>query len=80
MSDERIVRTLEFECLEENRTAHVITEWRKVDGEHRLVGVQCDNPRLASLDDWECRWSCWRRIEHELSAKGAVPTNPAGGA
>ena len=54
--------TLEIHCDEENRRARLIVEWSTSGEERELVGVQCDNPRLASLQPWDCHWSCWKKI------------------
>lgn len=70
MTEERSVEMVEFECAEEGRTAHLQLEWQEELGTRRLVGVQCDNPKLQSLDNWECGWSCWQRVEDELLDKG----------
>ena len=63
MSHETVTETLELDCAEEERRAHLLVEWTVTDGERRLTGVQCDNPRFADLAPWQCSWSCWRRIE-----------------
>ena len=64
MSDRKITRRFEMECAEEARRASLVTEWEVADdGRERLVAVECDNPRLASLEPHDCSWSCWRRVE-----------------
>jgi hypothetical protein len=65
MSVETTTETVDFECKEDRRTAHLLLEWQPTKGERRLTGVHCDNPRLASLEQWECRWSCWRKLEKD---------------
>ncbi len=70
MSESKITRRFEMECAEEARRASLVTEWEVgVDGSQTLVGVQCDNPRLAGLEPHDCSWSCWRRVE-ELARRG----------
>jgi hypothetical protein len=66
MSDERVHQVVEFECLEEGRTAQLHLEWEQALGTRRLVGVHCDNPKLASLDNWQCSWSCWKKVEERF--------------
>jgi len=63
MSHDSWFETIEHECAEEGRTAHLVVEWEERDGQKRVKGVQCDNPRLATLDNWECCWSCWSQLE-----------------
>jgi hypothetical protein len=61
--DDTILETVELDCVEENRTATLLVEWRIVNGKKTVVGVQCDNPRLGGLKPWDCGWSCWHRLE-----------------
>lgn len=69
MTDNKVTRRFEMDCAEEARRASLITEWEVAgDGSQKLVAVQCDNPRLASLEPHDCSWSCWRRVE-ELAAR-----------
>ena len=68
MSEKIITESVDFECLEEKRTAHLLLEWTVTDGVRRLTGVQCDNPRFADLEPWQCSWTCWRRIEETLGS------------
>jgi hypothetical protein len=62
MADERIRETMEIHCEEEERTARLMVEWEERDGRRTLVGVECDNPRFADLEPWECHWSCWEKV------------------
>ena len=52
-----------------DRTAEVLLGWNRQDGESILDSVQCDNPRLADLDNWTCDWSCWEAIEKRTGRK-----------
>jgi hypothetical protein len=63
MHDDLITESLDLECAEEQRSAHLLVEWSIHGGARELVGIHCDNPRLASLEPWDCRWSCWARVE-----------------
>jgi hypothetical protein len=62
MSDERTVEAIEFECAEEGRTARLLVEVKHELGTRTVVGIQCDHPKLSTLDDWQCCWSCWEKV------------------
>jgi hypothetical protein len=72
MNDETVTETLNIYCPEEARTAHLLVEWRRGASGRELIGIHCDNPRLAMLEPWDCRWSCWEKVEEE------PPTRPPG--
>ena len=55
----------QFECLEEDRIADLLLEWRKENGKTVLDGIFCDNPRFRDLDNWDCEWSCWEELEDD---------------
>lgn len=65
MGDETTTEVVEHVCAKHGRTARLVVQWKKEDGEKRLVGVECDNPKFAGLDHFECDWSCWEEIEQE---------------
>ena len=44
------------------RTAHLLLGWSEHDGERTLESIDCDNPRLADLDNWTCDWACWKAV------------------
>ena len=69
MSEKKTVETIELECSEEQRTARLMIEWTEEDGTRKLTGVQCDNPRLQTLDNWQCEWSCWEKVKRELEGR-----------
>ncbi len=73
MSDERTIEAIEFECAEEGRTARLLVEVRHELGARTLVGIQCDNPKLSSLDNWQCHWSCWKRVAELYPDLQTVP-------
>jgi hypothetical protein len=52
-----------FKCLEEDRIADLMIEWRHKDGKEVIAGVYCDNPRLRDLGNWDCRWTCLDALE-----------------
>jgi hypothetical protein len=57
----------EIVCPENpDRCARLLVEWREEAGEPVVRGIQCDNPRLADLDNWDCEWSCWEKIRRDL--------------
>jgi hypothetical protein len=49
-------------CPEVDRTARLFIAWRVDESGATLRGVQCDNPRLSDLDNWNCGWSCLEGI------------------
>ena len=49
-------------CPEEKRQAKLLVEWRQEEGNPVIHSIQCDNPRLSALDNWDCQWSCWGEI------------------
>jgi hypothetical protein len=63
MSEEKSIEILEMDCAEEGRRARLMVEWVEVNGERRLKGVQCDNPRFEDLANWQCEWSCWEKVK-----------------
>ncbi len=75
MSDETTHQTVDIFCAEEQRTAHLLVELRRSEEGRQVVGIECDNPRLADHHRFECRWSCWSRVEEALDA---VPSDPEG--
>ena len=52
-------------CPEVNRTARLFIAWQEDDRGTSLRGIECDNPRLADLDNWDCGWSCLESIAPE---------------
>jgi hypothetical protein len=58
--------TREFDCPEGEGVAHVLIEWAEKDGRPVVKGISCDNPRLSDLDNWDCKWSCWKKIEKDM--------------
>ncbi|HPR62685.1 MAG TPA: hypothetical protein PK014_00555 [Thermoanaerobaculia bacterium] len=46
-------------CPEEGRSAHLLVEWKDEDGDLKLKGVCCDNPKFGSLENHSCEGSCW---------------------
>lgn len=62
MSQRTVFETLEMDCAEEGRTARLLVQWTECDGERKLHSVQCDNPKFAHLEEWDCHWSCWNRV------------------
>ena len=62
MADESKRMIRKIECPEEKREARLLIEWRKVEGKDVLNSISCDNPLLAGLDNWDCKWSCWDKI------------------
>jgi hypothetical protein len=65
MADMRFNETMEIQCAEEDRKAALLVTWEQVDGERRLVGVECDHPHFRDLDNWQCHWSCWERVRKQ---------------
>ena len=50
-------------CPEDpDRTASLLVEWDDEQDEPILKSISCDNPRLADIDNWDCKWSCWEKI------------------
>jgi hypothetical protein len=74
MCDERTIEAIEFECAEEGRTARLLVEVRHELGARTLVGIQCDNPKLSSLDNWDCCWSCWDRVAERFPDLQRAPS------
>lgn len=70
MSQHTVVETIEMECAEEGRVARLLVQWRELDGERVLHSVQCDNPKFAQLEEWDCHWSCWKRVEDRARRVG----------
>lgn len=50
-------------CPEDKIETELLLEWQEKDGEKRLTGVSCKNPKLMDLKPQDCRWSCWEQIE-----------------
>lgn len=65
MSEQAIIETIDLECNEQGRTAHLLVEWTSSRQGRQLVAVQCDNPRFASLVPWDCGWACWSRVQEQ---------------
>jgi hypothetical protein len=42
-------------------------------GGRTVVGIQCDNPKLSSLDNWQCCWSCWQKVADRYPDVGPAP-------
>lgn len=63
MSDTGRIEAIDIECAEEGRTAHLLVEWTNDGPDRRIRSIQCDNPKLARLEPWDCGWSCWKRVE-----------------
>ncbi|MFC2173076.1 hypothetical protein ACFLU6_10660 [Acidobacteriota bacterium] len=59
----------QIQCQEENRLANLLIEWCEENGGEVLNSVSCDNPKLAGLDNWECKWSCWKQILEDKKRK-----------
>ena len=57
--------TRRVECPEEGRTAELLIEWREENGQAVVHSVTCDNPKLAGLDNWDCCWSCWKKLDQD---------------
>jgi len=55
--------TRKIQCPEEKRNAKLFIEWHLSDGTEKVNSVRCDNPKLADLDNWDCCWTCWEKIE-----------------
>jgi len=49
-------------CKEADRETTLLIEWRYSGKRRTLHGISCDNPRLHDIDNWDCKWSCWKRI------------------
>jgi len=52
-----------FECQDEKRTAKLLIEWQEEDGKKVLRSVSCDHPRLKDIDNWDCHWTCWEKVQ-----------------
>ena len=63
MTEKSRLETRKFHCVESEREANLSIEWIECGGKERIQSVSCDNPKLADLDNWDCRWTCWREIE-----------------
>ena len=50
------------QCPEEKREAHLLVEWRKTEDQEVLNSISCDHPKLLQFDNWDCGWSCWKKI------------------
>jgi hypothetical protein len=59
--------TRRVKCPEGEGTAELLVEWSEEGGQPVLRSVSCENPRLADIDNWDCKWSCWERLQAELS-------------
>lgn len=62
-----VTERVTIECAEEGRTAQLLVELSGAPDRRRVVAIQCDNPRLASLEPRDCHWSCWQQVESRLS-------------
>jgi len=49
-------------CPEGDHEARLLLRWGR-QGRDALEGIICDNPRFAGLDNWDCEWSCWEKVE-----------------
>jgi len=66
MSDEETLEVVTFTCREEQRAARLMVRVRR-DGDHKkVVGIECDNPKFHSIENWECSWPCWQAVQEEL--------------
>ena len=50
-----------IKCDETQREANLLIEVCKEKGKEVVKSVSCDNPRLADLNNWDCKWSCWNK-------------------
>ena len=51
-----------LKCPEGDYEAELLVELRDEKGEEAVRSIQCNNPRLAGLDNWDCKWSCWEKL------------------
>ncbi len=68
MTADKKTEVVEHPCREEGRVAHLLVESVVVDGERTVTGVHCDNPKLQTLDQWQCEWSCLEEVAAEIEA------------
>lgn len=59
------IEIVEHECREQGRTARLLVESEEKDGRRRVTGVECDNPKLQTLEPWDCDWSCMDEVEEQ---------------
>ncbi len=53
----------EFDCREQKRAAGLVIEWENRGGRDVIKSICCDNPKFYDLNNWDCRWSCWDKLE-----------------
>ena len=71
MSEEESLEVVEFTCQEEKRTARLMVRVRQEGESKKVVGIECDNPKFHSIENWECSWPCWRAVQAELDKQGS---------
>jgi len=57
--------TKKIKCPEVKRDAELLVELQEENGEDVVKSINCDNPRLADLDNWDCQWSCWDKVDEK---------------
>ncbi len=71
MSEEETLEVVNFTCREEQRTARLMVRVQCNGDEKKVVGIECDNPKFHSLENWECSWPCWQAVQAELDKDGS---------
>ena len=55
--------TRKMKCPEGDYKAELLVELWQEEGDEMVKSIHCNNPRLSGLDNWDCRWSCWEKIQ-----------------
>ena len=69
MAKKKLWKIQNIQCPEESRRAQVVLEFQAQDKPYLLKSIHCDNPKLQDLNNWNCTWSCWEKIEAQLNQK-----------
>ncbi len=67
MEKEPCWETRQMKCPEGEHMATLLIEWADTDGQPTIRSIECDNPLLSGIDNWDCQWQCWEKIQAELA-------------
>lgn len=70
MSEKETLEVVTFTCREEKRQARLMVRVQNDGGKKKVVGIECDNPKFHSIENWECSWPCWQAVQDELDKQG----------
>jgi hypothetical protein len=67
MPSDRRWEVRKIDCPEQTHVASLVIEWDHGDRRAVIKSICCDNPRFHDLNNWDCQWSCWEKLEGVVS-------------